>query len=67
MWPFAVVPARRFAETNWFFQSAGPADVLRSILCSLLVALFLTNKGGGDDDDPWEGGKVDDFLPLEYI
>mmetsp|Transcript_1440 Transcript_1440/g.1515 ORF Transcript_1440/g.1515 Transcript_1440/m.1515 type:complete len:109 (+) Transcript_1440:123-449(+) len=25
-----------------------------SIMCSILVALFLTNKSGDDDADPWE-------------
>ena len=27
----------------------------RSILCSVLVLFFLTNKTGGDDGSPWEG------------
>lgn len=30
-------------------------DTLRSILCSILVALFLTNKSGDDDESPWAG------------
>ncbi|CAK9098214.1 unnamed protein product [Durusdinium trenchii] len=31
-----------------------------SILCSILVLFFLTNKSGGDDEDPWA-----DFNPDE--
>ena len=30
-------------------------SALRSIMCSVLVLFFLTNKTGGEDAGPWEG------------